>query len=377
MKQITVLIGTNGSGKTSILQALDLIINFAQMDIDAYLEKRNWKPYDLKSKINPKNHVTFTILFDMGANNCEKLIEWTFVLNPVKTKGKIFVISEEIINKANPKIKLLSVDSQGISRFNFVEDKIESFPPLNMTSSFLKNIDIQKDKAKFPELVAIIEFLTASDSFELLSTEKMRRSSRGDTDTIGMGGEKLAAFIHGLKPEQRRKVSERLQNYVPLISNVDTEVKGRPGWLEIKVSESFPLEKLPVSISSAHLSDGTLRMLAISALQEAGKTSGMDLLDEIENGVNPHLAEKMVNDLIERTKSKRRQIILTTHSTVILDYFPADSIIFLWRDRQGVVHNQALFSISDIHDRLEYMYPGEVWLNMDENEIIAKLLGEK
>ncbi|SPF35235.1 conserved hypothetical protein [Candidatus Desulfosporosinus infrequens] len=379
MQQITVLIGTNGSGKTSILQALDLIINFAQMDIDAYLEKRNWKPYDLKSKTSSKNHVTFTILFDIDIDidGCEKLIEWTFVLNPVKGKGKIFVISEEIVNKANPKIKLLSVDSQGISRFNFVEDKIESFPPLNMTSSFLKNIDIQKDKAKFPELVAIIEFLTASDSFELLSTEKMRRSSRGDADTIGMGGEKLAAFIHGLKPEQRRKVSERLQNYVPFISDVETEVKGRPGWLEIKLSESFPSEKLPISISSTHVSDGTLRMLAISALQEAGKTAGMDLLDEIENGINPHLAEKMVNDLIEGTKNKRRQIILTTHSTVILDYFPPDSIIFLWRDKQGVVHNQALFSIPNIRERLEYMYPGEIWLNMDENEIVAKLLGEK
>lgn len=377
MQQITVLIGTNGSGKTSILQALDLIINFAQMDIDAYLEKRNWKPYDLKSKTSPKNHVTFTIVLDLDINGCEKLIEWTFVLNPVKAKGKIFVISEEIINKANPKIKLLSVDSQGISRFNFVEDKIERIPPLNMTSSFLKNIDIQKDKAKFPELVAIIEFLTASDSFELLSPENMRRSSRGDADTIGMGGEKLAAFIHGLKPEQRKKVSERLQNYVPFISDVETEVKGRPGWLEIKLSESFPSEKLPISISSTHVSDGTLRMLAISALQEAGKTSGMDLLDEIENGINPHLAERMVNDLIEGTKNKRRQIILTTHSTVILDYFPPDSIIFLWRDGQGVVHNQALFSIPNIRERLEYMYPGEIWLNMDENEIVTKLLGEK
>ena len=376
MKQITVLIGKNGSGKTSILQALDLIINFAQMDIDAYLDKRNWKPYDLKSKTNKKYHITFTILFDLGSNNCEKLIEWTFVLNPVKTKGKIFVISEMIVNKTNHKV-LLSVDSQGISRFNFLEDKIESFPPLNMTSSFLKNIDIQKDKGKFPELVDIIEFLTASDSFELLSTEKMRRSSRGDADTIGMGGERLAAFIHGLKSEKKRKVSERLQSYVPFISNVDTEVKGRPGWLEIKVSESFPSEKLPVSINPAHLSDGTLRMLAIAALQESDKTSGIDILDEIENGINPHLADKMVNDLIERTKSKCRQIILTTHSTVILDYFPEESIIFLWRDEQGVVHNEALFSISDIRDRLEYMYPGEVWLNMDENDIISKLTGDK
>lgn len=184
-------------------------------------------------------------------------------------------------------------------------------------------------------------------------------------------------FIHGLKPEQRKKVSERLQSYVPFISNVDTEAKGRPGWLEIKVSEGFTLEKMLVSISSAHLSDGTLRMLAISALQEAGKEAGLDLLDEIENGINPHLADRMVTDLIERTKSKQRQIILTTHSTVILDYFPADSIIFLWRDNRGVVHNQAIFSIPNIRNRLEYMYPGEVWLNMDENEIITELLGEK
>lgn len=375
MNQITVLIGTNGSGKTSVLQALDLIVNFAQMDIDAYLEKRNWKPYELKSKTNTKSHMTFTILFDMGANDCEKLIEWTFVLNPVKAKEKIFVISEEIVNKTNSQ-ELLSVDSHGIKRFNFVEGKTEKFPPLYMTSSFLKNIDVEKDKEKFPEMIALIEFLAASDSFELLSTEKMRRSSRGDVDTIGMGGEKLAAFIHGLKPEQRRKVSERLQSYVPFISNVDTEVKGRPGWTELKVLESFPSEERSVTISPTHLSDGTLRMLAISALQETDKNSGMDLLDEIENGINPHLADKMISDLIERMKSKRRQLILTTHSTVMLDYFPEDSIIFLWRDRQGVVNNQALFSIPDIRNRLEYMYPGEVWLNMNEDEIIEKLQGE-
>ena len=375
MNQITVLIGTNGSGKTSILQALDLIISFAQMDIDAYLDKRNWKPYELKSKTSAKSYMTFTILFDMGVDGCEKLIEWTFVLHPVKSKEKILVISEEIVNKTNSQ-ELLSVDSHGIERFNFAENRMEKFPPLYMTSSFLKNIDVQKDKSKFPEMVALIEFLAASDSFELLSTEKMRRSSRGDVDTIGMGGEKLAAFIHGLKPEQRRKISERLQHYVPFVSNVDTEVKGRPGWTEIKVQESFPSDERSVAISPTHLSDGTLRMLAISALQEADKTSGMDLLDEIENGINPHLADKMVNDLIERTISKGRQIILTTHSTVMLDYFSEESIIFLWRDKKGKVHNQGLFSISEIRNRLEYMYPGEVWLNMDENEIIAQLQGE-
>jgi len=372
LKPLTVLIGMNGSGKTTILQALDLISNFTRMDLDTYLEKRNWGPSELKSKTNKKLHMTFKVVFRMNVDD----IEWTFVLNPIKTKEKINVVSEEIFNKTQQKL-LLSVDSQGISRFNSLENKMEKFPPLNMTSSFLKNIDAQKDKAKFPELVALIEFMTASDSFELLSTEKMRRSSRGEADTIGMGGEKLAAFIHGLQPEQRRNLSRRLHSYMPFINEVDTEVKGRPGWIEIKVTENFPAEEKSVSISPAHISDGILRMLAISTLQETNKTSGMILLDEIENGINPHIADKMVSDLIERTKGMHRQIIVTTHSSVMLDYFPPESIIFIWRNGDGVVHNQALFLNPDLYAQLEYMYPGEVWINMDEKDIIAKLLGEK
>lgn len=370
LKPLTVLIGTNGSGKTTILQALDLMANFTKMDMDTYLEKRNWKPSELKSKTNKKLHMTFRVIFKMGADD----IEWTFVLNPVKTKEKINVVSEEIINKTKQKV-LLSVDSQGISRFNFQEDTTEKFPPLNMTSSFLKNIDAQKDKGKFPELAALIEFMSASDSFEQLSTEKMRKSSRGEADTIGMGGEKLAAFIHGLQPEQKRNLSRRLHKYLPSIDEVDTEVKGRPGWIEIKVVEKFPAEEKSVTISPAHISDGTLRMLAISALQETTKATGMVLLDEIENGINPHIADKMVYDLLEHRG--QQQIIVTTHSSVMLDYFPPESIIFIWRNGDGVVHNQALFLNPALYARLEYMYPGEVWINMDEKDIITKLLGEK
>lgn len=371
LKPLTVLIGTNGSGKTTILQALDLISNFVRMDLDTYLEKRNWKPSELKSKTNKKLHMTFRVIFKMGADD----IEWTFVLNPVKTKEKINVVSEEIINITKQKV-LLSVDSQGINRFNFQQNLMEKFPPLNMTSSFLKNIDAQKDKAKFPELATLIEFMTESDSFELLSTERMRKSSRGEADTIGMGGEKLAAFIHGLQPEQKKNLSRHLHNYMPFINEVDTEVKGRPGWIEIKVAENFPAEEKSFTISPAHISDGTLRMIAISALQETDKTSGMVLLDEIENGINPHIADKMVYDLIER-RGMQRQIIVTTHSSVMLDYFPPESIVFIWRNGDGVVHNQALFLNPDLSSQLKYMYPGEVWINTDEKDIIAKLLGEK
>lgn len=375
MKPLTVLIGTNGSGKTSILQALDFMCNFARMDLEAYLDRRNWKASELKSKMNKKLHMTFKAEFLLEVNDCKKLVEWTFVLNPIITKGKVQVISEEIVDKTSDK-KLLSVNSQGISRFNFQDNNEEKFPPLNMTSSFLKNINVQKDKAKFPELVALTTFLTTSDSFELLSTEKMRRSSRGEVDTIGMGGEKLAAFIHGLQNQQKKNISERLHKYVPFINTVDAEVKGRPGWIEIKVSEVFPAVERYFTINPGHVSDGTMRLMAFAALMEIDKSSGMIMLDEIEDGINPHIADKVVEDLMDLVKIKHRQVVVTTHSSVMLDYFPQESIIFLWRSRDGAIHSDDLFSKPDIRDRLEHMYPGEVWLNMDEEEIIGRLMGD-
>ncbi|MEA1961979.1 MAG: hypothetical protein U9N81_12055 [Bacillota bacterium] len=100
------------------------------------------------------------------------------------------------------------------------------------------------------------------------------------------------------------------------------------------------------------------------------------MLDEIEDGINPHVADEVVSDLLEFSREKHRQVIVATHSSVMLDYFPDESIVFVWRTRDGVIHNQAMFSKQEMRDRLEYMYPGEVWLNMNENEIIESLRGE-
>ena len=53
------------------------------MDIDAYLDKRNWAAYDLKSKTNNNKYMVFRILFGLDVSSNEEEIEWEFTLNPV------------------------------------------------------------------------------------------------------------------------------------------------------------------------------------------------------------------------------------------------------------------------------------------------------
>jgi predicted ATPase len=376
-KPLTVLIGGNGSGKSTVLQVIDLLCNIVKVDIDSYIYSRGWEPSDLKSQLSSssKRQITLRTTFELNIKDEQELLVWEVVFNSNKTENKLFFIAEKVYSKKNNNI-FLRYSSRNIERFNKQEQKNELLPNIDLTASFMKNIDIEKDKDKYPELCEIKRFLTQSDSFELLSTEKIRkRSSRGKTNDIGLGGEKLASFIHGLNAEQKLELKNRLKKYVPFIENVDTIAKGKPGWLEMSIYENFNSNF--TKVKSIYQSDGILRIIAIASIAEIEKGLGVVLLDEIEDGINPYLASSLVNDLKEISNNEKRQIIVTTHSTVILDYFEADSIVFIWRNEKGKAYSKPLFLNKQMKERLEYMYPGEIWLNMSEQEIIESLEDEE
>jgi len=166
----------------------------------------------------------------------------------------------------------------------------------------------------------------------------------------------------------------RLRKYADFLTNTDTR-KDRQGRIEMKISEFF--EGNQTNIKAMHSSAGMLRLTGISALAESGRNDGILLLDEIEDGIHPELAETLVSDLKDIAENRGRQILVTTHSTVLLDYFPETSIIYVWRDMTGRVHSREMFANEEMKASLEYMYPGEIWLNMRDKEIMGKLQGER
>jgi predicted ATPase len=371
---LTVLIGSNGSGKSTVLQAIELMCAFVKTDIHSYINERKWVMEDLKSRLSARRHMTFRTTFELTVDGELETIEWEFVLNVSKEKQKIVPVKEKITGLTRNRV-LLKMNPDGFERYNWDKNEIEYFPSLSLGGSLLNTIDIEKDSVKFPSLTALKRFALGVDAFHLLSTEKIRENNLQESVVIGRAGEKLAGFIHRLSPGRREKLKQRLRKYIPFVGDIDTRIKGKSGLIEMNIAEIFKGMSKPVKIKSLHTSDGILRMMAISALAEIEKDSGAILLDEIEDGVNPYLSADLVSDLKELTERKKRQVIVTTHSSVLLDYFPAASIVFLWRDKQGAVHGGRMFENEEIKESLEYMYPGEVWINMKEEEIIEKLQG--
>ncbi len=209
----------------------------------------------------------------------------------------------------------------------------------------------------------------------MLAPEKLSRNSRGQADTIGAYGENTAAYVHGLSQQQREKLNSRLRKYSGFISELNTKKQGKGlGWIEMSASEKFISNH--TNIKAMHLSDGILRIIAIAALAEIKKNTGIVLLEEIENGINPHIAEILTRDIREISDTNRRQVVLTTHNPVLLDFFSEESIVFLWRNKNGMVNSSDMFANEKVREYLEYMYPGEVWLNMGGNELIENLQRE-
>ena len=368
-----VLIGGNSCGKSSVLQALDFIRAFATRDIDEYLQhERGWLFEDIKSQFGSQG-VAISVELMLNINGILQNIFWAIEVD--NSTGK-FVTGEIMRNLSKGEIVL----ARGMGEVH-TPDNIEK---LFLKSSYLKLVDENNPSSEFPEeLYAVKKFFTQSSSYELLTPDRMReKGNRDEVKDIGMGGEKLAAYINSMSAYQKNKLNNVFSEFIGYSIQTTTETKPS-GWVDLFISESFAETK--TKIKAAHISDGLLRLLGLIAAsipEEKGEQlklhevvhsvpdSGFILLDEIEDGINPYLTEKVIAMLRTIVSDFNKQIIITTHSPVMLNRFEHKEIIFMWRDDEGQIHAKPMFGSEGMQDTLDCFNPGEVWLNYEKEEIL-------
>jgi len=54
LTKFSCLVGLNGSGKSTVLQAMDFLSQLMVGDLDGWLEERHWERADLNSKLTKK-----------------------------------------------------------------------------------------------------------------------------------------------------------------------------------------------------------------------------------------------------------------------------------------------------------------------------------
>ena len=147
-------------------------------------------------------------------------------------------------------------------------------------------------------------------SFGPYAELRKSQSSHDRADFLNESGTNLALVLSNFPGENKRQVVAALQKLYEGVVNVNFPVVG--GTVALFLEESGNRE-----IPATRLSDGTLRYLCLLAILLHPKPAPLVAIEEPELGLHPDLLPT-VADLLTAA-SERCQLIVTTHSDVLVD----------------------------------------------------------
>jgi predicted ATPase len=184
----------------------------------------------------------------------------------------------------------------------------------------------------YPHLVALRHELESWLSFYFEPRERMRAASPAkEVRHIGLRGEELAAFLNTLRAldgRQFRAVEKALHMVIPSIHGIHVEVNSL-GEVELRLREGNRL--IPARV----VSEGTLRILGLLALAGATEPPALIGLEEPENGVHPRRLQLIADLLQTRAELGETQMIVTTHSPLLVDQVPQMFLYVCRKDEMG------------------------------------------
>ena len=180
-------------------------------------------------------------------------------------------------------------------------------------AAFLSTPDIQ---ARSPHALAVAQELRALRVIHLDVGKLREPSERAGLATLGADGANLAAAIAKAQaaesPVAIAQVRADLASLVPGVR--DVSVRAEEDGISVEI-ESTDGQRYPARV----LSDGTLRILALSTLLRAGEPGALIAVEEPENGLHPMRMRTLVERILAATGgSEPRQVLVTSHSPIVL-----------------------------------------------------------
>jgi predicted ATPase len=355
LAKFSCLVGLNGSGKSTILQFFDFLSQQFRGDLSGWLKKRQWEASDLNSKLTRKQNISFEILLshiDTDFFNMPVEIKWSVSFNRQSLRctserlewNKLLLLKVEDgdyhiwrIGKQEKEVQDLQEGKAWDKYYRYRVGTLFGEIAFDYQGSLLSQI---KESQLPRELLELKKFFINLHALDLLAPELLRQRTRDAGNSLGLGGEKLSAFLHEIGEAKRVSIQAKLAKIYPRFRHLDI-LSLRSGWKSLTVQEQFG--EAIVKTEARHVADGFLRMLAVFA--QLSKEQSFLLLDEIENGVNPELIEFLVDELVQAMT----QVLITTHSPMVLNYLEdeiaIEGVIYIYKAKNGATQAIRLFDI--------------------------------
>lgn len=362
LKQLNVLIGANGSGKSNFLEAISLFqaapknladyIRASGSNVSSWLykcEKSNpVAKIDIetafKSKTNTPIH--HAIAFGEMANRFELRDEVVEDIKPYK-KGETRAYFYYRFDNNNP---VLNVGGSAKS----IQRKLER-TDISPEESILSQ---RKDPDQYPELAQLASLyekirIYREWTFGRSAMPRLPQRTDARNDVLEEDARNLGLILNKISmyPALKKKLLSWLQVLYPRFEDFGVIIEG--GTAQIYFSEKS------YSVPATRLSDGTLRYLTLLAALYNPNRGALICIEEPELGLHPDVLPTIAQILKE--VSQETQLIVTTHSDEIISALsdsPEDVIVCENTDGKTRMHR---LDKADLFDWLQRYSLGELW----------------
>ncbi|MBD2187889.1 AAA family ATPase [Pseudanabaena mucicola] len=327
LKELNVLIGANGSGKSNFITIFRLIQQILASNLQLYVSKQGGP--DSLLYFGRKRTPQMTAEFYFGNNG------YKFVLEPTQDNRMVFADENFWWNR------------YGDWRVGagYFETRVES--QRQRTGIYDYTVPVMQSWRLY-------HFHDTSDS----SLVKQRQAIN-DNIYLRSDAQNLAAYLYLLK-EQYQAHYQRIVKTIQLVAPFFGDFYLRPHPNNQDQIELEWVEKgEDIPFKAYQLSDGTLRFICLATvlMQPEDKQPEMILIDEPELGLHPYAINVLASLL--RSTAKSKQVIVSTQSVALLNEFdPSDVIVC---DRiEGATHLRRLDEDA-LAEWLEEYSLGELW----------------
>ncbi|WOV85026.1 ATP-binding protein [Sporosarcina jeotgali] len=300
---VNIFVGENNSGKTSILEAIQLMSN----------------PLSLR-EFRSVSRMRERFFVGHRYTSSEELISWMFSLNRDKQRENICLAFELDSNYFNLKYSLHEEEYIVIGTDNLSTDTNEVQEDTYYREDTVKQLTIdvevkKNQKEAITEKYIFNEF--KPQEFQLLEQRKEIFSS-SFISAMDHRIQPLSPLLVNelIKSGDRPKFIEALQQFDPQISGIELlmDTTSRRKSAPVPYIQHETLGLVPVSI----FGDGLRKALLIASRIVRSENSVL-LIDELETGIHTKLLPTFFKWVIQMCKDYNVQIIATTHSLEALD----------------------------------------------------------
>lgn len=370
---VNLLLGINGSGKTSFLNALRLLYEgVSGVGIESLFQEQ-WGGYSQVANANSDRkplYIRITYIFDPvllkkmnPLSPFEDDVNYCVSIFPLGAtsytiREKLYSAHREgdgaftYLNFKNGNGRLSVRESNSSVHFEQYKDGVVSGQELVLRqitdpSRYLPSFTIRK----------AIDSMSIYSYFDTGSSSKLRSPAEYSSGMkLRKNGDNLAQLLNNFKNNKTSvydRIEEHLSNVNPVYKSIEFNNLGSQLYLSLR-------EKgLDRTIGALHISDGTLRFLLLMCIfynPDRGKVIG---LDEPESGLHPDMI-KSVGDMIKYAAADS-QIIIATHSPLLLNQFELEDVLIFEKGEENSAKVSRL-NESDFPDWEGDFLPGQMWL---------------